>query len=225
LRADHLGAYGYRRETSPRIDALARSAAVFEQAYTYWPKTRGSFATMLTGRTAARNGYSARRPGIADFNPTLASILQAEGYRTVGAVDNPNVARVHGYAKGLDSYRETWEEPGLISETDRAHAITDTGVRALTDANHRPLFLWLHYVQPHAPYTPPPPHDTAFLEAGAAAGRRLPAVDGFHGGVRKEWAVPGQERLGYYVSEYGAASTPREGSSPRATRWGPPASP
>ena len=43
LRADHLGAYGYRRSTSPHIDALARRGTVFDRAFTFWPKTRGSF--------------------------------------------------------------------------------------------------------------------------------------------------------------------------------------
>ena len=93
LRADHLGTYGYRRRASPQIDAFARSAVVLEQAYTYWPKTRGSFAAMLTGRTAARSGYSARRPAIPDFSPTLASVLQAAGYRTVAAVDSATTSR------------------------------------------------------------------------------------------------------------------------------------
>jgi arylsulfatase A-like enzyme len=90
---DHLGAYGYSRPTSPNLDAFARSGTVFEQAYTYWPKAKGSFAAMLTGRTAARSGYRARHPGITDFSPTLAGVLHGARYRTVAAVDNPNVAR------------------------------------------------------------------------------------------------------------------------------------
>src|SRR6185436_19159746 len=57
LRADHLGAYGYTRNTSPRIDAFARSGALFEQAYTYWPKTRGSFVALMTGKRACQTGY------------------------------------------------------------------------------------------------------------------------------------------------------------------------
>jgi arylsulfatase A-like enzyme len=175
---------------------------VFEQAYTFWPKTRGSFAMMLTGRTASRNGYSPRRPGIADFNPTLASVLQAAGYRTEAVVDNPNVAKLHGYAKGFDAYRETWEDPTLVSEIDRTRAITAAGVRAFNGAApDRPFFLWLHYVNPHAPYTPPAPYDTAFLDSEASSGPGLPAVDGFHGGVRKQWAVAGRS-LGYYVAQY-----------------------
>ena len=51
LRADHLGTYGYRHRTSPRIDALARRGVVFDQAYTYWPKTRGSFVATSPGPT------------------------------------------------------------------------------------------------------------------------------------------------------------------------------
>src|SRR5712691_151099 len=56
LRADHLGAYGYKRPTSPRIDALGRAGTVFESAYTAWPKTRGSMVIMLQGRNTSRNG-------------------------------------------------------------------------------------------------------------------------------------------------------------------------
>ena len=128
LRADHLGAYGYRRPTSPRIDALAARAALFERAYTFWPKTRGSFVMMMTGRLPAVNGYSKTHPTLVDFNPTLASVLKGAGYETAALVDNPNVAARWGYAKGFDRYRETWEEAALPSEIARARAITDEAV-------------------------------------------------------------------------------------------------
>jgi arylsulfatase A-like enzyme len=202
LRADHLGLYGYRRPTSPRMDALARRGTVFDRAFTYWPKTRGSFVMMMTGRRPSQNGYGKSHPVLLDFNPTLATVLQQAGYRTAALLDNPNLAAQHGYARGFDTYRETWEETELDSETARARAITEGGIAYLRTARpDRPFFLWLHYVNPHAPYTPPPPFDRAFLD-GAAAGPRLPAVSGFHGGVKKEWAVPGQDRLGYYVAQY-----------------------
>jgi len=203
LRADHLGAYGYKRPTSPRIDALARAGTVFESAYTYWPKTRGSMAIMLTGRTPSRNGYSKTHPVLLDFNPTLASVLKDAGYTTAAIVDNPNVAAQNGYAKGFDSYRETWEEAALATEADRMRAITDGGIAFVHGAPaDRPFFLWLHYVNPHAPYTPPPPFDKAFLDAAAAAGPRLGTVPDFHGGIPRRWAVRGQDRLGYYVAQY-----------------------
>jgi arylsulfatase A-like enzyme len=201
LRADHLGAYGYRRPTSPHIDALARRGTVFDRAFTFWPKTRGSFVMMMTGRRPSQNGYSKEHPVLLDFNPTLAGVLKQAGYKTTAVVDNPNVAAQHGYARGFDRYRETWEEPALKTETERSRAITEDGIAYLRTARpDQPFLLWLHYVNPHAPYTPPAPFDRQFLE-GANVGPILPAVSGFHSGVKKEWAVPGK-RLGYYVSQY-----------------------
>jgi arylsulfatase A-like enzyme len=204
LRADHMGSYGYARDTSPAIDALAREGTLFEQAYTYWPKTRGSFVMILTGRHPSRNGYSKHHPLLAEFNPTLAEQLQGAGYATAAIVDNPNVAANLGYAQGFESYRETWEEPALASEWDRTLAITDGGIAFLRQAatRERPFLLWLHYVNPHAPYTPPAPFDTRFVDPGAREGRVLPVVPGFHGGIPKQWAVPGRDRLAWYVSQY-----------------------
>jgi arylsulfatase len=203
LRADHLGAYGYHRTTSPHIDALAREGTLFGQAYTFWPKTRGSFAMIMTGRRPSQNGYSKAHPGVLGFNATIASVLKQAGYQTVASVDNPNLATVHGYAKGFDRYRETWEEKALATEMDRARAITADGVAFLKAATRaQPFFLWLHYVNPHAPYEPPPPFDGAFADAQAKGGPLLAAVSGFHGGVHQQWLAPGKKRLGEYVALY-----------------------
>jgi arylsulfatase A-like enzyme len=202
LRADHLGVYGYRRPTSPRIDAFARGAMVFDQAYTYWPKTRGSFVAMLTGRLAQQTGYGKTHPLLLDFNPTLASVLADAGYDTTAVVDNPNVAASLGYAKGFARYRETWEDKGLDTEVARTRAITEDATRYLGTAKaDAPFFLWLHYVNPHAPYEPPPPYDARFVDAAAKGGRALPAVEGFHGGVSRPWAKAGRT-LGWYVAQY-----------------------
>jgi arylsulfatase A-like enzyme len=202
LRADHLGAYGYARPTSPHIDALAKRGTLFERAFTFWPKTRGSFVMMMTGRHPSRNGYSKTHPVLLDFNPTLAGVLQQAGYRTAALLDNPNLARQHGYARGFETYRETWEEKALDSEMARTRAITEGGIEYLRAARPQPpFFLWLHYVNPHTPYTPPAPYDRAFRDA-AASGPRLAVVSGLHGGIPRQWAVPGQDRLGYYVSQY-----------------------
>jgi arylsulfatase A-like enzyme len=202
LRADHMSLYGYPRETTPHLDAFAKTGVIFDRAYTYWPKTRGSFVAMMTGRLAAQSGYGKTHPLLLDFNPTLAGVLREAGYETVAVVDNPNVAVSLGYARGFDRYRETWEEAALASEMDRARAITEDGVRYIREASpERPFLLWLHYVNPHAPYTPPPPFDTAFLDEEARRGPALEPVEGFSGGVARAWEVPGRG-LGYYVAQY-----------------------
>jgi arylsulfatase A-like enzyme len=202
LRADHMGLYGYHRETTPHIDALGARGVVFEEAYTYWPKTRGSFVGIMTGRLAAQSGYGKTHPLLLDFNPTLATSLRAAGYETAAIVDNPNVAASLGYARGFDRYRETWEEEALVTEMDRTRAITEDGVRFLEGARpDQPFLLWLHYVNPHTPYTPPPPFDTVFVDDEARQGPPLEPVDGFFGGVHRPWEVPGSP-LGYYVAQY-----------------------
>jgi arylsulfatase A-like enzyme len=203
LRPDHLGAHGYDRATSPNIDALAAEGTLFEEAFTYWPKTRGSFVAMLTGRYASQSGYSKTHPLLVGFNPTLASVLQEAGYDTVAIVDNANVAASLGYSKGFRVYRETWEEPALKTEMDRARATTEAAIEFLAGAQpDKPFLLWLHYVNPHTPYTPPPPHDTAFLDDRAMEGPALPVVGSLEGGIPRQWAVPGQDRLGWYVAQY-----------------------
>ena len=204
LRADHLGAYGYGKPTSPQMDALAARGALFERFYTYWPKTRGSFVMMMTGRRPSQNGYSKTHPAILGFNPTLATVLEDAGYATAATVDNANVAAQHGYARGFGTYRETWQEPALKTEMDRTHAITADGVAFLQKARpEQPFFLWLHYVNPHAPYSPPAPYDTMFVDPDAVArSPRLPVVPGFRGGIHRLWAVPGQDRLGWYIAQY-----------------------
>jgi arylsulfatase A-like enzyme len=203
LRADHVGAYGYARPTTPHIDALAEEGTLFESAYTYWPKTRGSFVAMLTGRRASQSGYSKTHPLLLGANPTLASVLHDAGYDTVAAVDNANVAASLGYGKGFRVYQETWEDTSLTTEMERARAITAAGVRFMRspDPSH-PFLLWLHYVNPHAPYTPPPPYDSKFLTPESEQGPRLPVVSSLHGGIPHQWAVPGKDRLGYYVAQY-----------------------
>jgi len=203
LRADRMGIYGHRRPTSPRIDALARQGAVFEQAYTYWPKTRASFVMMLTGRRPPQNGYSHQHPMLLDFNPTLAGALQAAGYATAAWVDNANVAAALGYAKGFDAYHEIWERKDLAGEWAGTLAISDGGIGFLRSApKDRPFFLWLHYVNPHTPYTPPAPFDRAFLDAGAEQGPKLRVMPGFQGGIPRPLYVSGQRRLAYYTAQY-----------------------
>ena len=203
LRADHLGAYGYRRATSPNIDALARRGVSFDQAYTYWPKTRGSFVALHTGRLAAQSGYGKTHPLLVDFNPTLASVLQEAGYDTVAVVDNPNVAASLGYSKGFARYRETWEEQALASEMDRTRAITADARRLPRRCRARaPLLPVAALRQPARPLRAagalrPGLHWTPRRPAGPV----LAPVAGFHGGVPRQWAHEGR-RLGWYVAQY-----------------------
>ena len=204
LRPDHMSVYGYSRKTTPRLDEWAGKAAVFEQAYTYWPKTRGSFVAMMTGRTAGESGYSPKHPELHAFNPTLAETLQKSGYDTAAFVDNANVAGSLGFSRGFKTYVEMWADASLKDEVARTEAITKRGIGYLrSKAAGEGFFLWLHYVNPHAPYTPPAPFDKAFIDR-PKSDRKLKVVDGFFGGASRQWAdaMPGKTTLADYVNAY-----------------------
>lgn len=204
LRPDHMSVYGYARATTPRLESWAARGTVFEQAFTYWPKTRGSFIAMMTGRTAGESGYSAKHPEVHSFNPTLAETLQKEGYETAAFVDNANVAGSLGFSRGFNTYVETWADATLKDEVARTEAITKRGVEFIQSKGAKDgYFLWLHYVNPHAPYTPPAPFDAAFTDR-PGKDRTLKVVDGFFGGVARQWAeaMPGKTKLSDFVNAY-----------------------
>lgn len=204
LRPDHMSVYGYARPTTPGLAQWAGKGAVFEQAYTYWPKTRGSFVAIMTGRTAGESGYSPKHPELHAFNPTLAETLEKEGYDTAAFVDNANVSSSLGFSRGFKTYVEMWTDAALKDEVARTEAITTRAIEYVRSKGGADgFFLWLHYVNPHAPYTPPSPFDTAF-SGRPKSDRTLKVVDGFFGGVSKQWAeaMPGKTRLSDYVNAY-----------------------
>jgi arylsulfatase A-like enzyme len=150
LRADHLGAYGYARPTSPQIDALAARSVLFERAYTPSPHTSFSIASLLTGRHA----FSLARLGRLEGLPTVADAFRAAGYRTIG-IFPPAVFYV-------ERERFRWHEArrygfeslhyDYIEEGKDAVVRTDLAIRLLQQAKGRPVFLWVHYFGPHEPY-------------------------------------------------------------------------
>jgi arylsulfatase A-like enzyme len=205
LRPDHLSVYGYPRATSPSIDRLASKGVTFDSAFTYWPKTRGSFAAMFTSLYSSQHGLTVRDRDLPDFNETLAETLRDNGYRTAAAIDNANLDSSLGYSQGFDEYEETWTEEDS-TELERTARITRFGEEFLArPQDGRPFFLWLHYVNPHAPYEPPDDLLARFRGDGVVPrGAELENVVGFHGGVNRKLAVEGERHWGDYVDRYDA---------------------
>ena len=150
VRADHLGAYGYPRSTSPRIDALAREGVLFEKAYATVPRTTQSVASLLTGlypkNHRARGLFSVVPAG----NTTLAELLRAKGYVTSAVVSNIFLQPGKGFEQGFDSY----SNPRSRWDGDSSSQITDEALGKLRNAGDRPFFLWAHYLDPHWTYAP-----------------------------------------------------------------------
>ncbi len=152
-RADAIGpeATGIR---TPAFDALAARGRRFRQAYATVPETLPSHASIMTGLYPAGHLIHENGRFLAATYPVLAERLRQAGYRTAAFVSSFILARRFGLARGFDLYDDQMT-PGRAERSD-----ADTTERALAflrEEFRRPLFVWVHYFDPHHPYEPPEP--------------------------------------------------------------------
>ncbi|HVS00015.1 MAG TPA: sulfatase [Thermoanaerobaculia bacterium] len=213
LRADHLSSYGYPRRTSPVIDRLAAEGVRFDQPAAQWPKTTPSFASMFTATYPKDNG-NVRKIGtpLPCRARTLAEEIRAAGYTTHAVVANGAVGSELRFDQGFDTYVETWKlPPGKPGEDlQRAERATALALASLDAApRDRPWFLWVHYLDPHWPYTPPGEHRDRFQgdERFDPSGR-IPVVAGKERqemrGIGEGQVEDARDELAFYVARYDA---------------------
>ncbi|HZI64759.1 MAG TPA: sulfatase [Thermoanaerobaculia bacterium] len=169
LRPDRLGAYGHSRATSPAIDRLARDGVVFRQAISQSTFTKTSIASLFTGRNPYRHGVywgnNLEQPGrvtsdvLRREETTLAELLARRGYLTGAWVQNSHLRDFMGFAQGFQVYRD---QEGPIERIHRRFGSFLSG-----PGRRYPFFAYLHYIDLHDPYRPPPPYDTMFGPRGA----------------------------------------------------------
>ncbi|MFH1221260.1 MAG: sulfatase [Candidatus Eisenbacteria bacterium] len=156
LRPDHLGCYGYVRNTSPNIDRLAGEGVLFERAVSQAPWTTPSFATIFTSLYPTQHGAKGFSNRMRTDFPTLGTLLEKAGYATAAIVNAPSLSRAYGVDRGFGVY-------ALASDEIRAADQTTRDALAWIDLNkNRPFLTFVHYFDPHMPYAPPAPYDTTF---------------------------------------------------------------
>jgi arylsulfatase A-like enzyme len=159
LRADHLGAYGYGRGTSPRLDALAGRATVFESAWSAAPWTLPSVMSIMTSRYPSNHRVENDGMKLASDVPTLAETLNGAGYATGGFVAHVYVSNAFGFGRGFEVFEDFGlSQPGYRLEAGMeptADRVTDAALAWLGKQGKKPVFLLVHYFDPHWPYDPP----------------------------------------------------------------------
>ncbi|MFT4540263.1 MAG: arylsulfatase A-like enzyme [Planctomycetota bacterium] len=157
LRKDRLGCYGYERDTSPRIDEIASQGTLFLDPNAQASWTRPSMISLMTGRY-----MTAFRDVVPEDYPTLAESFAAAGYRTIGIVGNVLVSEEAGFARGFEHFDASYSEeantdlgelgrdaPGILRDVWKQ---LDGGDPERDGEDRRPLFVYVHIMDPHHPW-------------------------------------------------------------------------
>lgn len=166
LRADALAAYGGDSSLMPALNRFAEGAWVFQDVLSNASWTRPSVASFFTGLLPEEHGAVDRQYRLPEERLTLAEVLRERGYVTAGFVANwAAVGEDAGFAQGFDHFEQL---PGGGHPYARADAVNRAVARWLStlqereDQRDRPVFLYVHYLDPHTPYLSGPPHDPAY---------------------------------------------------------------
>ncbi|MBW2578358.1 MAG: sulfatase [Deltaproteobacteria bacterium] len=170
LRPDHLGLYGYERAASPNIDHHFSDAAIFERAYATNANTSPSIASILTGQLPHEHGVRKFYQLVSDDVRLVTDLLPA-AYQTAAFVSSIVLTdEAMGMARHFDHYDDHVDEVASNLRIFERKGSRTTDAALLWIAEHRdperPLFLWMHYMDPHPPYQPPSPEYASFEHEG-----------------------------------------------------------
>jgi len=203
LRHDHLGCYGYTRDTSPNIDKLASQGTLFAEAISCGGNTASAFPSILASALPPLRADEHKK--IIQQSTTLAEIFGEAGYHTAAFTSNPFLSQLWNYNKGFDKFDEGWENTPrfwivrewlvgkvlqtisnkmLLSFLAKLDKYADSVSFALSgnpithaeqtseeafswlNSHNKSFFLWLHYMDVHPPYMPPPRYVNQFHGKG-----------------------------------------------------------
>jgi arylsulfatase A-like enzyme/Flp pilus assembly protein TadD len=190
LRADHVGAYGAEGVETPTLDGLAARGVLFEQAMASVPLTLPSHASLLTGQYPPTHGV--RHNAIftlSDEAESMAERFQAQGFDTGAVIGAAVLDPDFGLDQGFDHYDDALPKERATSAgfyERPAAQVTDAALDWLGTIDG-PFFLWVHYYDPHASYSPPEPwkqrfakrpYDGEVASVDHAVGRLLDGLEG-----------------------------------------------
>jgi len=205
LRADHLGCYGYPKNTSPNIDRFAQDALLFENCFSHSPATRPSFASIVSGFLPHETRIFENMLLLPREVKTLPEILKQLGYKTTAVVSNYVLRKKQGFEQGFLIYDDIMNDLELVRRCPEriAQHTTDRAIELLKESHKSPLFMWIHYQDPHGPYTPPARFGTLFRISGQKPRnlRLNTSLSGCGGIPSYQQLVPNRDFY-FYLSQY-----------------------
>ncbi|MCU0242656.1 MAG: sulfatase [Vicinamibacteria bacterium] len=159
-RADHVGCYGYGRKTTPEIDRIAADGIVFERAYTPAVYTLAAMSSVWLSQQADRHhGGLSFNDDMPRDRLTLAELLSARQILSAAFIANAMAGKAKGFERGFDEFHEIFGDEQLGSKAELFRRSLHPWVRQHDGTR---FFLYMHVREPHFPYEPPAPFNTAF---------------------------------------------------------------
>jgi arylsulfatase len=204
LRADHLSCYGYTKKTSPNIDQFAADSILFENCFSHASSTSASTASILSGFLPHETKVT-NKVVLANQLRTLPTILKPHRFNTAAVVSNFVMRKKRGWEQGFDIYDAKMKDRELNRKAPEriAERTTSSAIKLLKKFRKDNLFLWIHYQDPHGPYTPPAQYSSLFKNSDDKP--RLLKLNDTGSGRR---GIPAYQQLGdnrdfhHYVSQY-----------------------
>lgn len=159
IAPSRMASYGYWRVTTPFLDDFARKSVHFVNAFSQGPSTRLAFPAMFTSRYDTQISYNIgpKQPHeLLPDNLTMAEVMKSAGYRTVAVLPWSYFRDWKGITQGFERINEDALPFYKAPEYHNAPKVTEAALSEIQVNDGRPLFLWLHYFDPHGPYTRPP---------------------------------------------------------------------
>jgi arylsulfatase len=202
LRADRIGAYGYSAATTPALDALAAESIRFERAYAHSSATLPSVSSLMTGKLPGEHGLFSNLGQLTPDLPTLATLLQDAGFESAAFIGSYALRPSRGLAQGFGSYTNEYRSAEAVRDEPEnlAGPLTDEAEAWLEQRDPtKRLFLWVHYQEPHGPYTPPRFEMPAIADSDPVLPLN-PTNSGVGGIPKYQWL--GHGRLAEYQARY-----------------------
>ena len=163
LRPDFLGCYGHPAGLTPFVDQLAARGTRFGHAYAASTWTNPSVASLFTSRWQSQTGVMNLFSVLPDRERTLAEALHERGFTTAAFLATRSIPGAAGFGQGFDVWEEVIDQMQEKGTGAQLNQRTLAWLDARPREDHRPLLLYLHYMEPHFPYDPRPDRLEAVL--------------------------------------------------------------
>ncbi|UCH95012.1 MAG: sulfatase [Candidatus Aminicenantes bacterium] len=164
LRADHMSCYGYSRKTTPYIDQFAKKGILFKNCFAAASWTKPAVGSILTGLYPNRHRGEDNEDRLSTEVETIAEVLKSNGYTTIYITPNIHISKLFNFDQGVDFHKFYDDGPLIKNFYYYSSEYLNSEFIEIIENNpellNKPLFAYLHTIDPHDPYTPEEP----FLE-------------------------------------------------------------